>query len=188
MFFYNNNSNSNNNNNKFFCLQLICQIFSWLGMTSVLELMQQGFPSRTQFSDLYNTYKQYMPPEIARLDPRMFCKVGLNLVLISFIHSFRPFLWHLFKSQHSTGTVSEFHAETPKATASEGLAQGPYVAARAGVEPMTLRTKGVISTNAPHTPHKILSWFELDFVLIWSEFGLGLVLIWSWFGLDLVLI
>jgi len=26
---------------------------------------------------------------------------------------------------------------------SEGLAQGPYVAARAGVEPMTLRTKGV---------------------------------------------
>jgi len=53
------------------------------GMTSVLELMQQGYPSRTQFSDLYNTYKQYMPPEIARLDPRMFCKalfkaLGLN--------------------------------------------------------------------------------------------------------------
>lgn len=53
------------------------------GMTSVLELMQQGFPSRTSFSDLYNTYKQYMPPDIARLDPRMFCKalfkaLGLN--------------------------------------------------------------------------------------------------------------
>jgi len=31
---------------------------------------------------------------------------------------------------------------------SEGLAQGPYVAARAGVEPMTLRTKGVDAT--PH--------------------------------------
>lgn len=53
------------------------------GMTSVLELMQQGYPSRTQFSDLYDTYKKYMPPEIARLDPRMFCKalfkaLGLN--------------------------------------------------------------------------------------------------------------
>ena len=32
-----------------------------------------------------------------------------------------------------------------QATASEGLAQGPYVAARAGVEPMTLRTKGVLT-------------------------------------------
>ena len=35
---------------------------------------------------------------------------------------------------------------------SEGLAQGPCVAARAGVEPMALRMKGVDSTNAPHTP------------------------------------
>ena len=43
--------------------------------------------------------------------------------------------------------VPEFHAEV-----SEGLAQGPYVAARAGVEPMTLRTKDVDSTNAPPTP------------------------------------
>jgi len=39
--------------------------------------------------------------------------------------------------------VPEFHAEAPQATVSEGLAQGPYVAARAGAEPMTLRTKGV---------------------------------------------
>ena len=56
------------------------------------------------------------------------------------------------RSRHSTDTVPEFHAEAPQATVSEGLAQGPYVAARAGVEPMTLRTKGVDSTNAPHTP------------------------------------
>ena len=35
----------------------------------------------------------------------------------------------------STDTVSEFHAEAPQATAGKGLAQGPYVAARAGVEP-----------------------------------------------------
>lgn len=54
------------------------QILSQLqcaGMGSVLELMQQGFPSRTQFSDLYNTYKSYLPPKLAQLDPRLFCKV-----------------------------------------------------------------------------------------------------------------
>ena len=53
------------------------------GMTSVLELMQQGFPSRTPFSDLYVMYKKFLPPELARLDPRLFCKalfkaLGLN--------------------------------------------------------------------------------------------------------------
>ena len=40
-------------------------------------------------------------------------------------------------------TVSEFHAEEPQAIVSEGLAQGPYVAAWAGFEFMTLRKKGV---------------------------------------------
>ncbi|XP_033741492.1 unconventional myosin-VI-like isoform X2 [Pecten maximus] len=53
------------------------QILSQLecsGMNSVLDLMQQGFPSRTQFSELYNMYKRYLPPELARLDPRLFCK------------------------------------------------------------------------------------------------------------------
>jgi len=45
--------------------------------------------------------------------------------------------------QHSTDTVSEFHAEAPQATASEGLTQGPYMADRAGFDPVTLRTKGI---------------------------------------------
>merc|ERR1711981_515787 len=44
------------------------------GMTSVLELMQQGYPSRTLFSELYNMYKKYLPPELAKLDPRLFSK------------------------------------------------------------------------------------------------------------------
>jgi len=48
--------------------------------------------------------------------------------------------------------VPEFHSEAPLATASEGLAQGPYVAARAGFELATLRTKGVESTYAPPRP------------------------------------
>ena len=75
------------------------------------------------------------------------------------IYLFRLFLQHLFKStttqrcsQHSTDTVSVFHAEAPQATASEGLAQGPYVAARVGFEPTALRTKGVESTNEPPHP------------------------------------
>ncbi|KAG1714830.1 Unconventional myosin-VI [Nymphon striatum] len=62
------------------------QILSQLqcsGMTSVLELMQQGYPSRTLFIELYNMYKKYLPPELARLDARLFCKalfkaLGLN--------------------------------------------------------------------------------------------------------------
>jgi len=37
--------------------------------------------------------------------------------------------------------VSEFHAETPQATVSEGLAQDIFVAANLGLEPTTLRTK-----------------------------------------------
>lgn len=62
--------------------QILSQI-KCSGMTSVLELMQQGYPSRAPFADLYNMYKQYLPPELARLDPRLFCKalfkaLGLN--------------------------------------------------------------------------------------------------------------
>ena len=39
---------------------------------------------------------------------------------------------------------------------SEGLAQGIYVATRAAFEAMTLRTKGVDTTNAPPTPQILL--------------------------------
>jgi len=50
-----------------------------------------------------------------------------------------------------------FHAEAPQETMSERLAQGPYVVARAVVEPMTLRMKGIDSTDASHMPncHKL---------------------------------
>ena len=79
--------------------------------------------------------------------------------------------WH---SQHSTDTVSEFHSETPQATASEGLAQGPYVAARAGFEPTILWTEGIESSNEPSCPISVAfpqmrkeHLFELQFVLRW---------------------
>lgn len=78
------------------------QILSQLqcsGMTSVLTLMQQGYPSRTSFADLYNMYKNYLPPSLARLDPRLFCKV-----LYYFTKPIHPLLfdakphWSLFQA------------------------------------------------------------------------------------------
>src|SRR6218665_279524 len=42
-----------------------------------------------------------------------------------------------------------------QATAGKGLAQGPYVTARAGVEPTTLRLKVVDSTKAPSHPTSV---------------------------------
>src|SRR6218665_204151 len=78
--------------------------------------------------------------------------IGLSYSFIQAIYfysaSSRPLLLR-GAPDHSTDTVSEFHAEAPQATVSEGLAQGPYVAARAGFEPATLRTKGDESTNEP---------------------------------------
>ena len=52
-------------------------------------------------------------------------------------------------------TVSGFHAEGQQATASEGLAQGPYMATTEGFEPAILRTKGVESTNEQPRPTRI---------------------------------
>lgn len=51
------------------CHHCVC-----VGMVSVLDLMQGGFPSRTKFDDLYNMYKSVLPPELAALDPRTFSK------------------------------------------------------------------------------------------------------------------
>jgi len=53
------------------------------GMVTVMDLMQGGFPSRTAFSELYDMYKDSLPPVLAALDPRTFAKalfkaLGLN--------------------------------------------------------------------------------------------------------------
>ena len=50
-------------------------------------------------------------------------------------------------------TVSEFIRRI--ATVSEELAQGPYVAAREEFEPMSIRSKGIDSTNAAPRPHNV---------------------------------
>src|SRR6218665_4058205 len=79
-----------------------------------------------------------------------------QLLIHSFIHSDN------FYSASSSplllrGTPDTARSHTVRGisqvTVSEGLAQGPYVADRAGIEPMTLRMKGVDSANASHTPH-----------------------------------
>lgn len=48
------------------------------GMTAVLELMENGYPSRTPFSELYNMYKDYLPNELKQLSPKTFCEVSHN--------------------------------------------------------------------------------------------------------------
>merc|ERR1711988_1146303 len=40
-------------------------------------IMQQGFPTRCLFTDLYEKYKDYMPVEIASLKPSLFCEALL---------------------------------------------------------------------------------------------------------------
>ena len=45
--------------------------------------MESGFPCRVPFVELYSLYKNNLPPKIAKLDPRLFCKalfkaIGMN--------------------------------------------------------------------------------------------------------------
>ena len=80
---------------------------------------------------------------------------------VEFIHSFiqtisiAPLQVHYYSEALQTQHGYCAGISCRSATVSEGLAQGPYVVARAGVEPMTLRTKGFDSTNAPHMPHMV---------------------------------
>ena len=57
---------------------------------------------------------------------------------------------------YSTDTESEFNAEAHRVTVGKRLAQGPYMVARAGVEPKTLRLKVIDSTNAPPRPDHVI--------------------------------
>src|SRR6218665_622198 len=110
-----------------------------------------------------------------------FCSVIIIIIIITtiillFIHSFIQNIsiaplkstTTQRRSRHSMDTVPEFHAEAPQATVSEELVQGPYMVARAGVEPMAIRTKGVNSTNAP--PSTTLLLLQLLLLLLLSMF------------------
>src|SRR6218665_1143272 len=79
-------------------------------------------------------------------------------VVHSFIQdiSIAPLQVHYYSEAFPTTTtdnVSEFHAEAPRATVSEGHAQGPYVVAKARFEPKVPRSTAIDSTNEPPRSH-----------------------------------
>src|SRR6218665_1884579 len=82
----------------------------------------------------------------------------LHVLFIQAI-SIAPLRGHYYTEAHPTQhyAVSEFHAEAPQTILSERLVQGPYVAARAGFEPDTIRTKGAKSTNEPPSPIMVVT-------------------------------
>lgn len=62
------------------------QILSQLhcsGMDSVLKLMQQGYPSRSSFNDIYQAYKKLLPAQLARLDSHLFCRALFKAIGLS---------------------------------------------------------------------------------------------------------
>src|SRR6218665_4019595 len=82
-------------------------------------------------------------------------------MLWQFIHSFIPAisiapLQVLYYTQRRSrlqhGYCIGVSRRSAQANAGKGLAQGPYVTARAGVEPTTLRLTVIASTNAPSRP------------------------------------
>src|SRR6218665_1238762 len=93
----------------------------------------------------------------------------LTLKIICFIVLYCIVFIHFYSASHSL-SLSEaprpqqltlcrsLHAKALQAIAGKGLAQGPYMAARAGFEPTTLRSNGVVSTNAPPSPTS--SWWD----------------------------
>src|SRR6218665_1001016 len=81
------------------------------------------------------------------------------MYLYSFMHSFRTFLWRPFKSSTTQRCSRLQHGycigvsrRSAQATVGKGLAQGPYMAAREGLEPTPLRLKAIDSTKAPLSP------------------------------------
>ncbi|VDL99009.1 unnamed protein product [Schistocephalus solidus] len=58
----------------------------FFGLTDVLVLMQKGFPSRTQFTELYEVYKPLLTKDLKRLEPRTFLKALFNALGIDDDH------------------------------------------------------------------------------------------------------
>src|SRR6218665_2930810 len=86
---------------------------------------------------------------------------AVTLLYLFFIHSaisIAPLQVLYYSEALPTTARILYRSFTPKRTgncAGKGLAQGRYVAARAGVEPTTLRLKVIASTKAPPRPTNI---------------------------------
>src|SRR6218665_2893770 len=63
------------------------------------------------------------------------------------------------------GYCIEVSRRSAQATAGKGLAQGPYVAARAGVEPTTLRLKVIVSTTVEELDGGSTSYLSYTLIL-----------------------
>lgn len=58
-----------------------CYVLSQLlycGTTNFLELLRSGYPSRVNFSDLYDKYKPFLSQELVCEDPKVFCTALLQ--------------------------------------------------------------------------------------------------------------
>ena len=55
----------------------VMQQLRYSGMCTALQLMQQGFPTRVSFDELYARYKDRMPAKVASLAPNQFCEALL---------------------------------------------------------------------------------------------------------------
>src|SRR6218665_3041991 len=86
----------------------------------------------------------YSPIYIALFCIVLYLSISIALFTASAFHK-RP------QPQQLT-LCRSLHAEALRATASKGLAQGPYMVDRVGFVPTTLRSKGITSTNAPPCP------------------------------------
>ena len=85
-----------------------------------------------------------------------------------FIHSFGLFLLRLFKptitQRRSRHTLQHgYCVRVSHSTASEVLAQGPYVTAKEGFELTTLQMKGYESTNEP--PRPVICYCSSSFII-----------------------
>lgn len=74
------------------------------GLPSVLQLMQKGFPSRTAFVDLYNSYHSVLPKQLTQLTPAFFCKCLFHVLGLND----RDFQFGLTKVFFRAGKFAEF--------------------------------------------------------------------------------
>src|SRR6218665_3377491 len=91
------------------------------------------------------------------------CPLFLSFIHSSYFYSASSCPPLLRGASDTARIVSEFHAEVTWTTVSEELAKGPYVAARPGFEPTTLRSTAIDSTNEPPRPTIVLS--EIHYTL-----------------------
>ena len=82
------------------------------------------------------------------------CTCSLSQVFVYWVHLARSFIHsgHFYSTSSSPLLLRGASRRSAQATAGKGLAQDPYVAARAGIEPTILRLKVIVSTKAPPRP------------------------------------